>query len=160
MKLVYEETNLEKSNPIRTNTLDMTFEHKCDDNVQHKLSIVFIVQANQAVSRDMKSDLLKFQLAIFHTNKNQQGWMVRLYIKCNCNLTCGFLCLSFNLLWFAVAMFILVQLMSIRLQPIAHHLFLFVLRSIEYRSLHFRFDCVAPSHHVRFQLDRFRYFAN
>lgn len=61
---------------IQTNTIEVTFEHKSDDNVLHKLSVVFIVQNDKAVSRQKKSDQLKFQLALIHTNKDQKLWMV------------------------------------------------------------------------------------
>lgn len=63
---------------VRTNTVDLTFEHKSDENVLHKLSIVFIVQNEKAVTIHKKSDQLKFQLAVIHTNKNRQLWMVSL----------------------------------------------------------------------------------
>ena len=62
---------------IQTNTIDLTFEHKFDDNVLHKLSIVFVVQNDKAVSRHRKSDQIKLQLAVIHTNKNRELWMVR-----------------------------------------------------------------------------------
>lgn len=62
---------------IQTNTVDLTFEHKFDDNVLHKLSIVFVVQNDKAVSRHRKSDQIKLQLAVIHTNKNRELWMVR-----------------------------------------------------------------------------------
>lgn len=60
----------------QTNTIEMTFEHKFDENVLHKLSVVFIMQNNKAVSHQKKSDQLKFQLALIHTNKEQKMWMV------------------------------------------------------------------------------------
>lgn len=63
---------------IQTNTVDLTFEHKFDDDVLHKLSIVFVVQNDKAVSRHRKSDQIKIQLAVIHTNKNRELWMVRL----------------------------------------------------------------------------------
>lgn len=61
---------------IHTNTVDLTFEHKFDDEVLHKLSIVFVIQNDKAVSRYRKSDQIKLQLAVIHTNKNRELWMV------------------------------------------------------------------------------------
>lgn len=76
--IVHEEANLEKADPIQTNTVDLMFEHKSDGNVLHKLSLVFIAQSNKAVSCDKKSDQLKFRMDVTHTNKDQKLWMVRL----------------------------------------------------------------------------------
>ena len=78
MKIFHEESNLEKSEPIQKNTIDLTLEHKSGENVLHKLSVVFIVQSNKAVSRDKKSDQLKFHSVVIHSNKDQKLWMVRL----------------------------------------------------------------------------------
>lgn len=76
MQIVYEEPNTEKTHYTQTNTVDLTLEHKSDGNVLDKLSVIFIVQADKAVSKDKKSDQIKLQLAVIHTNKNQQLWMV------------------------------------------------------------------------------------
>lgn len=90
MKIVYEESSIETTDFKQTNTVDLTLEHKSDGNVLHKLSVVFIVQANKAVSKDRKSDQIKLQLAVIHTNKDQQLWMVSVeYIK---NVCLTFLC--------------------------------------------------------------------
>lgn len=78
MAIIPEKTELATSEAIQTNTFDLTFEHKSDDIVLHKLSVVFVIQNDKAVSRDQKSDQIRLQLAIVHTNKNQELWMVRL----------------------------------------------------------------------------------
>lgn len=77
MKIAYEEPKMEKKYCSQTNTVDLTLEHKSDGNVLHKLSVVFVVQTDKAVSKDNKSDQIKLHLTVTHTNKNQQLWMVR-----------------------------------------------------------------------------------
>lgn len=77
MKIVYEEPKMENTYCSQTNTVDLTLEHKSDGNVLHKLSVVFVVQADKAVSKDNKSDQIKLQLTVIHTNKDQELWMVR-----------------------------------------------------------------------------------
>lgn len=87
MKILHEAANAEKLDRIQTNTVDLTLEHKSDGNVLHKLAVVFVAQSNKAVSRDKKSDQLKFQLAVIHTNKDQKLWMVitlrRMFVSCS-----------------------------------------------------------------------------
>lgn len=75
---------------IQTNTVDLTFEHKFDNDVLHKLSIVFVLQNDKAVSRYRKSDQIKLQLAVIHTNKNRELWMVsvkNVFIQPKCLIT-------------------------------------------------------------------------
>lgn len=78
LKILHEEANPEKLDPIEINTVNLTLVHKSDGNVLHKLAIAFVSQSNKAVSRDKKSDQLKFQLDVIHTNKEQKLWLVRL----------------------------------------------------------------------------------
>lgn len=77
MKILHEAKNAEISDQIQTNTVDLTLEHKSDGNVLHKLSVVFMAQSDKAVSRDKKSDQLRFQLAVIHTNEEKKLWTVR-----------------------------------------------------------------------------------
>lgn len=105
------------SDTIERHTVDLTFEHKCDEKAIHKLSIVFSVQDDKAVSRHRKSDQLKMQLVVIHTNKNKQLWMVRfsmhlfilngtIYFRTMFN---EFMC-AISLSSFVVSMFILLQI--------------------------------------------------
>lgn len=106
------------SDTIERHMVDLTFEHKCDEKAIHKLSIVFSVQDDKAVSRHRKSDQLKMQLVVIHTNKNKQLWMVRfsmhLYLYYMGPFIFGqceheFMC-NFSLSPFIVRMFILLQI--------------------------------------------------
>lgn len=76
---IVTENSIDVLSVSQTNTIEMTFEHKSDENVLHKLSVVFIVKNEKAVSRQKKSDQFKCQLALIHTNRDQKMWMVRVY---------------------------------------------------------------------------------
>lgn len=56
---------------------DLTFEHKCDDEVLHKLSIVFVARNDKVISDAKQINQLQLGLDIVHTNKNNELWMVR-----------------------------------------------------------------------------------
>lgn len=59
-----------------TKTVNLTFEHKCDDDVLHKLSTVIVIQNDNAMTDSSKSDQTKVEITVAHTNKNNQLWMV------------------------------------------------------------------------------------
>lgn len=71
---------IDTSVDIQTNTIDLTLEHKHDADVLHKLSMILVVQNNKAINRNRKSDQVKLQLVVIHTNKHQEIWMVRQFV--------------------------------------------------------------------------------
>lgn len=59
---------------------DLTLEHKCGNEVLHKLSIVFVVRNDKAIGDLKQSDTLKLALNVIHTNKQNELWMVSQYV--------------------------------------------------------------------------------
>lgn len=62
-------------------TFDLTLEHKCEDEVLHKLSILLVVRNDEAISDLKRSDRLKLALKVIHTNKQNKLWMVSQYVN-------------------------------------------------------------------------------
>lgn len=61
---------------IETKTVNLTFEHKCDDDVLHKLATVIVIENDNYMTDSSKSDQTKMEITVAHTNKNNQLWMV------------------------------------------------------------------------------------
>lgn len=57
-------------------TFNLTLEHKCENEVLHKLSILFAVRNDKVISDSKQSDRLALALNLLHTNKQNKLWMV------------------------------------------------------------------------------------